>query len=221
MEAKAPTPEVLRRLGEANWEKIYPQLVTYALNRAKELYWRTGSHQDLAEGKNPEDLVNEAIQKVFEGTRAWDPEKDSDLATFLKYSVLKSMFNVLARSGDNILVDKLKTRCDEEGGLEDPPNIAAPEAPHAYELGSKPPIDPELKLLLKEDDDAREMQAKQHVSALFEEAKNDEEVSKLLESMMEGITKPQEIATYTDLRIEQVYNAQKRLRRMAKNLRFK
>ncbi|NKB82036.1 MAG: hypothetical protein GKS05_09145 [Nitrospirales bacterium] len=100
-------PDTLLRLNSADWEKIYPALLLYARFKARSLYWRSGNTLDLAKGMNAEDVVNEAIRKVYEGERVWDPIKVPDLLEFLKSSTLASMFNELAESADNRLVQWL------------------------------------------------------------------------------------------------------------------
>lgn len=88
-----------RALLEADWFDIGLRLAAYATWKARNLRWRTGLPSDLAAGQTPEDIAAEAILKVMEGVRAWDPRRGS-LFPFLQ-GVVDSMLSHLATSADN------------------------------------------------------------------------------------------------------------------------
>lgn len=219
VEPPKPLPEhVRKRLDEADWKTIYLKLIAHAHSLARSLYWRSANKEDLAEGLGPEDLANEAIARVYEGRRNWDPDKDPDLLKFLKGSVLSSMFNELAMSADNTQTERFPEVAGEQGLVLEPINPAPPEAKHAYHLTRRNP-NPEELLQAEEEAKLRELQAKTILNGLLDATKDDPEVTAILECTMEGITAPRHIAERTKIPVEKVNNAQKRLRLLMKKVR--
>lgn len=221
MDTPKPLPDHVRnRLDEADWGRIYPRLVAHACSRARSLYWRSGNKEDLAKGLQPKDLVNEAIQRVYEGRREWDPEKNPDLYKFLKDSVLSSLFNELAESEDNKKTERFPERVDNHGVVEqEPRHQAPPEAMHAHHLIRETPT-PEELLLAEEERKTRAEHAKTIANGLLEAATDDPEVMAILECTMDGINTPQRISERTKIPVRQLYNAQKRLRLLVKRLQM-
>ena len=86
-------------LRAVNWAEVGVRLVAHATWKARNLRWRTGHSWELAAGKTPEDIAAEAIAKVLDGTRAWDPEKMA-LLPFMQ-GVVDSLMSHLAESLDN------------------------------------------------------------------------------------------------------------------------
>jgi DNA-directed RNA polymerase specialized sigma24 family protein len=89
------------QLLEADWKDIGVRLTAYAAWKSRNLQWRSGHAGTLAAGKTAEDLAADAILKVIEGTRAWDPAR-APLLTYLQ-RVVDSLVNHLAESADNRL----------------------------------------------------------------------------------------------------------------------
>ncbi|SFP01985.1 DNA-directed RNA polymerase specialized sigma subunit, sigma24 family [Chitinophaga sp. YR627] len=75
----------------AKWEELIPKLTAYAV------YLCTIPPYSLPGGKQYEDIVMDAIEKVFKGERQWDPLKNLDLSCYLK-SVIKSLLSNEKRS---------------------------------------------------------------------------------------------------------------------------
>ena len=88
-------------LMNADWQDIGIRLTAYAAWKTRNLQWRCGHAGALAAGKTAEDLAADAILKVIEGTRAWDPAR-VPLLTYLQ-RVVDSLVNHLAQSADNRL----------------------------------------------------------------------------------------------------------------------
>jgi hypothetical protein len=82
-----------------NWAEVGVRLVAYATWKARNLQWRTRQAWELAAGKTPEDVAAEAIVKVLDGTRVWDPAK-IPLLPFMQ-GVVDSLMSHLAGSLDN------------------------------------------------------------------------------------------------------------------------
>lgn len=92
-----------RRLQEADWADIGIRLTAYATWKARNYHWRTQQTDALAGGQTPEDVAREAIVRVLEGTRAWDPQR-GPLLPFLQ-GVVDSLMSHLAASVDNARVE--------------------------------------------------------------------------------------------------------------------
>lgn len=217
MEPHPPSPDVLRLLSEANWAEIIPRLTLYASETARHLYWRTGNSEDLADGIKAEDIVHEAIKRVFEGKRKWDPKKDPDLPKFLNDSVISSLFNELAESCDNTKMERFPIQLDEsgeEGEAVEPTNIAHHSDPHAREL-VRPNPTPEEELNNQQEKDFY----KSIINNIVDSAKGDAVVEGILLCLMDGISKPIEISEATGFTICEINNGQKRLRRLAEKVR--
>lgn len=88
-----------RRLQEADWADIGIRLTAYATWKARNYQWRTREADALAGGQTPEDVARDAIVKVLDGTRAWDPQR-GPLLPFLQ-GVVDSLMSHLAASVDN------------------------------------------------------------------------------------------------------------------------
>lgn len=215
MEQPKTLPDhVRKRLDDSDWNSIYPKLVAHSHCLARSLFWRSGNKEDLAEGQTPEDVVNEAIARVYEGRRHWDPEKDPDLFEFLKGSVLSSMFNELAMSADNTRTELFRESVERPGELREPIDLASTDAPHAQHLVRHNPNPEELLIATQ-----RERQAKDFLNELLAATADDPEVTAILECAMEGVTAPRHIFERTKIPIAKINNAQKRLRLLMKKFR--
>lgn len=91
--------DVERELRRVDWADVGIRLAAYATWKARNLQWRTGRTDALASGKTPEDLAAEAILKVLEGERAWEPSRGA-LLPYLE-GVVDSLMSHLATSADN------------------------------------------------------------------------------------------------------------------------
>jgi len=98
----ATKPSLLQRLREQPWEEIILKLDAYALYKARKKYWPSASRDGhvLLGGCSPQDVVREAIRRVFEGSRKWDPEKEPDLLKYLK-GVVDSILSAMVNSAEN------------------------------------------------------------------------------------------------------------------------
>lgn len=95
--------ETRRRLQQADWGDIGIRLTAYATWKARNYRWRTRQVWALAAGKTPEDVGREAIVKVLDGTRRWEPER-GPLLPFLQ-GIVDSLMSHLAASGDNAMIE--------------------------------------------------------------------------------------------------------------------
>jgi hypothetical protein len=88
----------LELLDAHDWQPTITRLVAYVVMLCR-------LHQYKLPGQTqPEDVVVEAIEKVYGGERNWDPEKDKDLGRYMA-SVVKSMMSNLMESKQLRTVD--------------------------------------------------------------------------------------------------------------------
>src|SRR5262249_1626817 len=87
---------IRRQLLAASGEAIGAQPPGYAIHEAGTLQWRTGRADVLAAGFSPEDVAAEAVRRVLDGTRSWDPQR-GDLLSYLR-GVVDSLMGHLVTS---------------------------------------------------------------------------------------------------------------------------
>lgn len=96
-------PDVLEKLRAADWERIYPALVAYAVARTNRLPLVKGGGP-LPQGHQPDGIAAEAVRQAFEGERRWDPERHPDLLRYLANAV-SSLVSNLVTSADHVRRD--------------------------------------------------------------------------------------------------------------------
>jgi DNA-directed RNA polymerase specialized sigma24 family protein len=84
-------------LDQFDWNSKIVHLAAYAISL---MSW---SGQPLPKGLEPEDLVMQAIEKVYAEERNWNPDQDPDLFKYLK-SVVKSLYSNATSSKDSELI---------------------------------------------------------------------------------------------------------------------
>lgn len=194
---------VFNLLQQADWPRIALELTDYASTKVQRLQWRTGSGGGLPQGKTPEDLAYDAIGKVLSGDRRWDPDQNPDLLGYLK-AVVDSLVSHLVESEEHMRVRRLP-QTEEGAELEGVLQVADPESPAARYLPRRPAT-PEEDLLAKESEEAV-------VGEIFKAVQGDPELEGLVAAMMEGYTKPAEIAQAKGMKTERVYQLIRKLKR--------
>jgi hypothetical protein len=174
-------PELLA----VNWAEVGVRLVAYATWKARNLHWRTGHSWELAAGKTPEDVAAEAIAKVLDGTRAWDPRRMA-LLPFMQ-GVVDSLMSHLAESLDN----RIQQRWDAVST----PAVASAAAAE------------------NEEDDA-EGRIERLRAALMTSGNRD--LLDVVDAITQGCEpRPQALARWLRVRVADINNRIKRLRRLA------
>ena len=82
---------VLELLEVADWDDIVIRLTYYAVIRFNRYGWKS----NLPKGNSPDDVALNAIGKVWDGTREWDPDKYPDLLKHLKWIVKSDIEHLL------------------------------------------------------------------------------------------------------------------------------
>ena len=144
---------VLELLETADWNDIILKLTRYAIWRARRYTWRSGDPTRLPEGKAPEDIAIDAIEKVWNGTRDWDPEKYPDLLVHLKW-IVKSDIEHLLSSMEHRKTGRMPAlKGDEETEPDD--DLAGRQALGTDRLSQQPQHDHDTGEAGAEDEDRR------------------------------------------------------------------
>jgi DNA-directed RNA polymerase specialized sigma24 family protein len=213
--------ETFKLLQQADWEAISIELAGYAVFRARNLGWRTGERvgpetrakagdlardMDLAMGLNPIDVAQQAIKKVLDGSRIWDPNR-GPLLPYLR-GVVDSLISHLAESPDNQLQRRVPEG-EEDDELWDRSEFRAPlnDSHDLGDLMGARPSNPEQSLLDREADDSR-------VSNMFETVKGNPKLEETMSAIMQVGPKPMDIAEHLGVAVSEVNNRLKRLRRL-------
>lgn len=88
--------EIYNELNKQDWGLIIKSLTVYAVYQFK--FWGLVTERGI-KGYTPEEIVYEAIEKVYLGEWNWNPGK-SDLLTYLKYHVVRGLIANLAKSDE-------------------------------------------------------------------------------------------------------------------------
>ena len=84
-------------------KELIVRLSYYAEKKIRYLRWQGCRGGPLPAGKVAEDIVSDAILKIYEGKRTWNPEVKPDLYDCVT-SIIDSEVNHLAESFENITV---------------------------------------------------------------------------------------------------------------------
>ena len=172
----------------ADWRDIGIRLTAYASWKARNLQWRSGRTDSLAAGKTAEDLAADAILKVIEGTRVWDPGR-VPLLTFLQ-RVVDSLVSHLSESADNRLQTSWRSN---------PPDLDAQPNPN-HDSGH----DAEGKI--------------DHLRAALHAQRQDDLIEVLDAIRLHCDPTPQAVAAHLGTTVTDINNRLKRLRRLAQRI---
>lgn len=183
-----PSADVIARFKSA-LPGVYPRVVAYAILTVRRKRWsRNGT---IPEGKEAEDLVHDAIRRVLDGRRHWEPDKVPDLELYL-CGIVRSIAGDLARSPANRMdVLEETTKGDKFETL--PPALVCTST-----------IESETTLI----EENREL-----VDEIMAAASQDPVLEKIIQAAMDGSTKPREVSDATGLPVAQVYAGMKKIRR--------
>lgn len=168
--------EIRDRLEKLDWGSIFPELYAYAYARR--------NYPCLYPGVSPEDLVNDAVQKVLAGERKWNPDKHPDIVIFLK-SVIKSIASHALKS------HKIMNKCHGEFSQQASDNTAQRQVDDTETRRHYSDIVDQIELALQDD----------------------EELLLLFYAMQEGHFNDQDLSEALEMDITTIRNAKKRMRR--------
>ena len=207
--------KVLEGMSGDEFDRLVLHLGSYTLGETNRLQWRTGSAVDLPGGETVESIVYQAIEKAWAGERNWNPEQDPDFKKYLM-DVIDSLVNHLFDSTDN----KMFTTEPAEGS--DDRRVwegASRKHECKHERGAdwmaRQSASPEDLLLEKEEAERK----RQGIEMLLAESRGDEELTYVIQAMLDGYNKAGEIAQVTGIDVRDVYNIMKRLDRKVEAVR--
>lgn len=170
-------------LKSQDWKTIILRLTLHAEYKVNRLYWQTG-RDSLPGGTQTKDFVFEAIRKVYQGERLWDPAKHPDLLTYLK-SVVDSLVSHLVESHEHKHRQLVSVE-DKDGGF-DPPDQQSPTAQD-------------------------ELIVSDLWNRLWNKVKGDEDTELVLACIEEEMSKPQDISDELQIPIRRVNVAKNKIR---------
>ncbi|MGD9950457.1 MAG: hypothetical protein AB7U29_18555 [Desulfobulbus sp.] len=175
---------IKEHIENADWRDITLKLASYASKRARYVFKIQNNSSVLPMGFSVESVVQEAIRKLLDGTRKWNPDS-VDLLGFLRGAV-KSEIGHLMELIDNQMMDRRYVLDDIE------------------DLGNAE-LSPEQALIEKEYNNNVDFAYQR----LMEDAEADPEYEMIALCIMQDITKPADIAKETGIDINRVYYLKK------------
>ncbi len=192
--------ELVEKLKEVDWDRFILELARFASKRIERLSWK---HARIPKGLTADGIALQAIEKVFDEERRWDPQKDPDLMKYLK-STVNSLISKLYKSKEYQITERFEEGEDGEDLI---PLPADSDSPHSVAILGQPIANPEQILLKKEE----EQQAKEMTDKFLESLEDDEELGEIVLCLLEDITKPADIAQELGVEVEEIYTRRKRL----------
>lgn len=193
---------VLELLEAADWRDIILRLTYHAVFQFRRYSWKSG----LPKGYSPEDIAVSAIEKVWDGTRDWDPDKYPDLLKHLKW-IVSSDIEHLCSSMEHKKTGRMPV-LKKDDGTEIDLNEMTHEHPHSM---SEKVLTPEEELIAEQDRRSEESL----IAELHAAVKGNDDLELLLLYFEEGFDKPETIAAETGWDIKTVYNLKRKLLRKA------
>jgi len=193
-------PAIRKELAEADWVEIIPRVLKYAAARAKKYHF-------LGDEVEPEELFHEAIARAYGigksgAYRNWNKAKYPKLENFL-ISVIKSMTSHEAEHAEKFVQEPLFHEDGEPKGFELSPD--SKEMAKAFN-----PQSPENGILHSESFQSL-------LTELNSIEGEDEELGMVILCLMDGTSKPKDIADQTGYDVKKVYNILRRLRNRIKD----
>ena len=185
------TFERLKAIPEREWGDIYKKLTAYSENRLVKVGFGPRSEKDNVTG---EDFVVQAIEKLFEGSRAWDFKRFPDLLIHLK-GIVKSLISSHLKSSTRSVVRKQKVM----GEIEEPEKLKSARHLHDEETPEQ---------IIINDENWKQIEVE------FGE----DEIGFLIFCEWVDETPPRTIADNYDIDVKDVYNALKRGRRIIQKI---
>lgn len=197
--SNGPTDSVRGLLAAHRWDQTVPRLVEHARARIRSRVWAGRRDGPLPGGKEAEDIVYEAIEKVLNGRRAWRPQTHPDLEAYLK-DVIESDLHHLAVGFEN--------RRFLPASLAGFATVDDESVPLVERVASPAPT-PQASM---------EMEDERREAAVFRRdflltLTGEPELAAVVEHIFDGVDRPAELATKTGASPKDIYNIRKRLQR--------
>lgn len=194
--------ETLELLNAFPWEDQIPRLLYYALNKAKKKRWRTVFDGQLPEGKEIEDVLFTAIEKVFSGERKWDPQKHPDLSDYLKGVIDSDLYHL--------------AKCEDNTTLISEADVGRnPEKPFTFDDMPSAEPDSETLHILKEMNE----KAEKFFFGFYDSLNGKPLLQGIVECIDDDVTKGADISERLGVHVNEIYNCFKQLRRKLDDFR--
>lgn len=185
----AKTLNRLAEINEKSWGHIYKELVRYAEFKLNKAGFQIRTEKDSVD---PEHFAALAIEKVFEGIRAWDYEKYPDITIHL-IGVVKSLISSHFKSSKRSIINA--------GGKEEEETVAASDKANNDEI-----LVDDYQTTQGPDEILMSAETWQEVAEAFGDKKDDHAIfCEWLDS-----SPPRNIAEAWDIPVTEVNNAIKR-----------
>ncbi len=190
--------EIFELLENADWNDIGHRLILFSIWLARK--YGCSGNSALPGGKEPKDIAYEAIEKVLNGTRDWNPDKYPDLLIHLQWIV---------RSDMGHLFDSYK-KASRMPDID----IQSYETSQGVTSIQK---NPEEVLILKE-----QRAIEDHLKEeLYKEVAGDDDLETVLLLIDDDVWKPKEIAEKMGKEVSEVYTLRRKLTRKGKKILLK
>ncbi len=196
VEYEAPR-EVMDALEGQLTNDAVARLIAYAEQKVRRLYWQGILGGEMPEGYEPGDLVAQAVERVIDGRRKWDPEETPDLLEYLT-SVIDSLTSNLVKGWAN-------RRMRTDAALTSPKERERGRS--AFDGVCDGRSDPGNELLRKE----QKQEADAFLWALLEDLGDDPLLQKMVECFVDGVTKPAQIAQELKVKTKEIKAPHKNL----------
>jgi DNA-directed RNA polymerase specialized sigma24 family protein len=183
-------------LDEHPWEETIPRLLRHASSKIRRLRWLGEKNGQPPKGVQPQDVVQEVIEKVFAGTRNWSPAKHPDLLLYL-LDVVDSEVSNLATLAENARTQRATDV--------DPAGTAPGGGPDGLSDGRPTPEATELER-------EAQRQGDDFATEFWASLAGEPELQEVVEAIIDDVTRPAEIAARLSVRVDEIYARKKRLR---------
>lgn len=199
--------ETLARIEKDLTDEKIERLTQYAIKLARaKVWWRHAGGEILPEGESPETIVSRVLEKLIDGSNTWPYERVS-LYTFLKRNIQREIGH-LATCKENKSKRMLTELEDEDPELSE---LRWQTILAFSEIGKA--LDPREEAIRKQEDE----KCQELLDELYYSLQSDEVAAKVVESLLDG-RKPREIAEQLGIEKNEVYNAQRLIRRLLKKV---
>lgn len=193
-------PSILEELKKADWDKVLPPVLKYAVWRAKKFAW-------IGDEVDPDALVSEAIARAYGfGTgntyRNWNKDKCPKLENFL-IGIIRSM---TSHKAEHVADFPKESFCNEDGSAKDDKLLKSGDETKGF----LKPKNPEEDLI-----EAENLQL--FMVELDKLSDEDEELGMIILCIEDGISKTRHIAETTGYDRKKVNNLLRKLRRRLEN----
>lgn len=198
-------------------DKLIVNLTKYAARKAKNKFWRTGNDEELSDAENVFSVVTLAFEKVLDDKRIWNPEGEPEFIRYM-FDVIDSLLSHLVTGKDNeIFVNENNRQFMRNGERKNVGVLAASEEKFVAAKATREfedvewlmrnQLSPEHELIAAEEKAFND----QVLQAIYETASGDAEISAMIEAMDHNYKASREIAEFTGIDVDRIYNARKRL----------